>query len=74
MELPRDKIVTYEYDKEISEVRIHTKILVRCKDCKHFVKRDAGHPDYDYCKRLISRVIRPDFYCADGERKESDNG
>lgn len=44
--------------------------VVRCKDCKHYVKSDAEHPDCDFCKRLICGTIRPDFFCADGERKE----
>ena len=43
--------------------------VVRCKDCKHYRTSDAGHPDCDYCDRLICGTIKPDFYCADGERK-----
>ena len=44
--------------------------VVRCKDCKWYCKSDPGHPDCDFCKRLICGTIKPDFYCADGERKE----
>lgn len=44
--------------------------VVRCKDCKHYRTSDAGHPDCDYCNRLICGTVRPDFYCADGERRE----
>jgi hypothetical protein len=44
--------------------------VVRCKDCKHYRTSDAGHPDCDYCNRLICGTVRPDFYCADGERKD----
>ena len=45
--------------------------IVRCKDCKWYCKSDPGHPDCDFCKRLICGTIKPDFYCADGERKEN---
>ena len=47
--------------------------IVRCKDCKWFCMSDPGHPDCDYCKRLICGAIKPDFYCADGERKGKTN-
>lgn len=43
--------------------------VVRCKDCKHYHKADRGHPDTEWCKRLICGTIKPDFYCADGERR-----
>lgn len=43
--------------------------VVRCKDCKHYHKSDAGHPDCEWCKRLICGTIKPDFFCADGERR-----
>ena len=43
--------------------------VVRCKDCVHYHKADRGHPDTDWCKRLICGTIKPDFFCADGERK-----
>lgn len=44
--------------------------LIRCKDCKHYVKSDVEHPDCDFCKRLICGTIDFDFFCADGERRE----
>lgn len=43
---------------------------IRCEDCKHYRESDAGHPDCGYCNRLICGTVRPDFYCADGERKD----
>lgn len=46
--------------------------IVRCKDCVHYHKADKGHPDTDWCKRLICGTIKPDFFCADGERKEDE--
>ena len=45
--------------------------VVRCKDCKFYHKADRGHPDTDWCKRLICGTIKPDFFCADGERRET---
>ena len=43
--------------------------VVRCKDCVHYHKSDKGHPDCEWCKRLICGTIKPDFFCADGERR-----
>lgn len=43
--------------------------VVRCKDCVHYHKADRGHPDTDWCKRLICGTIKPNFFCADGERR-----
>ena len=44
--------------------------VIRCKDCKHYRKSDARHPDCEWCKRLICGTVKPDFFCADGERRE----
>lgn len=49
--------------------RVESVDVVRCKDCKHYHKADRGHPDTEWCKRLICGTIKPDFYCADGERR-----
>ena len=40
--------------------------IVRCKDCVYYHKADRGHPDTEWCKRLICGTVKPDFYCADG--------
>lgn len=50
--------------------------LIRCKDCKHLI----DHPlfmDDGYCEKMRNyRYIKlkpdPNWYCADGERKEGD--
>lgn len=47
--------------------------VVKCKDCVHLVKSDPGHPDCDYCERLICGTVQPDFFCAAGKRRK-DNG
>ena len=46
--------------------------LVRCKNCRHW---DKGHTEE--CTNLDSVCFRnglckPDWYCADGERKEGE--
>lgn len=43
--------------------------VVRCKDCKHYREADPAHPDCDWCNRMICGTIKPDFFCADGERR-----
>ena len=47
--------------------------VVRCWECKYYREGDPEHPDCGYCKRLICGTVAPDFYCADGERKDDDN-
>lgn len=46
----------------------HTQEIVRCKDCKHFA------PDgvYTMCYRHNGLSQGTDWYCADGERRESE--
>lgn len=38
--------------------------LVRCKDCKYL------DSDWDYCPMLDKDDVEPEWFCADGERKE----
>ena len=40
--------------------------VVRCKDCT------VPHNKYTGCPRLNGLIPPPDFYCADGERKEDE--
>ena len=42
--------------------------VVRCKDCKHHEDEENGMV---YCKREIGGWVDEDWFCADGERKES---
>ena len=52
--------------------------VVLCKDCKHYVVRHltkAMEPDKRYkpdvcIKERYIKPRRPDWYCADGERRE----
>ena len=52
--------------------------VVRCKDCKHgqpMIYRHTERPCI-MCSHLgsgfFARVFNPDWYCADGERRESE--
>ena len=45
--------------------------LIHCKDCKHFRKADNAMVANQYCRNLHIAVPN-DWFCADGERKESD--
>ena len=48
--------------------------VVRCKDCINFGKLPIdhhGHQPY-WCKNLNIYSEGPDWFCADGERKEDD--
>ena len=47
--------------------------VVRCGECKHYRDGDQEHPDCGYCKRLICGTVVPDYYCADGERKDDES-
>ena len=42
-----------------------------CKDCKHkgWVQEPCHGKSIDYC-RLLDMVVRPDFFCSDGEPDE----
>ena len=39
--------------------------LIRCKDCKHY----THHFTFDLCS-LTVLPRKPEFYCADGERRD----
>lgn len=60
----------------ISEIKDDREIyrgeLIRCKDCKYYVQPFKCYPDYAFCKRVKYVGIRPDFFCADGKRRDSD--
>ena len=40
--------------------------LIRCKDCKHY------DSDTQSCLDGLDGIFQPDWFCADGERKEGD--
>lgn len=46
--------------------------IVRCRDCERFAKDDSDH-DFRtgwWCKRWNTDMIKPDCFCAWGERKD----
>ena len=46
--------------------------LIRCKDCIHYFEDGCGNTNYDSpAKRLL--VVKPDWFCADGEKKEQND-
>ena len=40
--------------------------IVRCKDCKHYDSETQS------CLDGLDGIFQPDWYCADGERKDGD--
>ena len=72
MELPRDTIVTYSYDIEIGEVLVHTEMLVRCKDCKHYhCRSDKGGPyEWGHCE-FFKTGMSHNNYCSCAERRDT---
>lgn len=60
-----DEIVDVQPSADVVEV-------VRCKDCKHSKYRE-DYDDYECEASGCGLVNNADFYCADGERKETDD-
>ena len=46
--------------------------VVRCRDCKHFAVDQSDHEYRSgwWCKRWGTDMVKPDGFCAWGERKE----
>ena len=56
--------------KETGNAPITVAELVRCKDCKHWNRRECG--SYGTCESEnmnICGFTDADWFCADGERK-----
>lgn len=46
--------------------------VVRCKDCKHYNTTGCG-AGFGWCEdTVVNTGIWDDFYCADGERRDSE--
>lgn len=55
---------------DIIEMFINGEPVVRCKDCQWF---DKDGDMYDgYCDKHGLALVKDDFYCADGERKDGE--
>ena len=65
-----------EWDEIITRVSKQPTLdavpVVRCGECKHcFV--DGDNVRFNVCELTHNRVQSDDWFCADGERKESNN-
>lgn len=59
---PLEAVADYLLDNDVVPV-------VRCKDCKHYLYDDF---DGAYVCMQLSKYVKPDFWCAHGERKDDD--
>ena len=67
------KLAIEALEKEIDKApTVDAVPVVRCKDCIHGYDASCGVCGA-YCGYLDC-VVLPEFYCADGERKENKNG
>ena len=58
-----------QYEKGYADGRwARDSEIVRCKDCKHWMDIDNGRQKHEMCAQLV-----PEWYCADGERKETED-
>lgn len=57
-----------ELEKAIKDVNEHIVMIVRCKECKYYDLRDGRCFNRHSSSR--ERMCTPDWFCADGERKE----
>lgn len=57
---------------EIAEWIKGAEQVVRCKDCVHWAKNNA-HVTYGDCSNFVGVFVPKNWYCADGERKDSEN-
>lgn len=45
--------------------------VVRCKGCKY---HEDEVPSMVWCPNIVGNWVNDDWFCADGERKETENG
>ena len=66
-----DKGCRVQLEKDALELLKEQEAVVRCKDCKHWYFADNRIPceQENICGRN-GIVVTPDWFCADGERKE----
>lgn len=57
---------------EVVEHAEKVQELVRCKDCKYYVEEVGACTRSDII-RSDMRIIMPNWFCADGVKKEQDN-
>ena len=54
------------YTDAIALLREQEPEIVRCKDCKHYDQ------DTQSCNNGLDGIFLPDWFCADGERRDDD--
>lgn len=64
-------IIDYLTDGTDFQYFDNTGTIVRCKDCEYW-DNTWTEDSTGFCGNVDGRTT-PDFFCADGERKESDN-
>lgn len=64
----KEFVVPVSDEGNIAFIRNGLKLpeLVRCKDCKHYDSETQS------CLDGLDGIFQPDWYCADGERKDGD--
>ena len=62
------EVTVYFKDTMMKKGVCETDDVVRCKDCKHY------DSDTQSCLDGLDGIFQPDWYCADGERKDGDDG
>ena len=67
----REFIITCVNEKDADQIEREypNSVLVRCKDCKHY---DANYYDDQGTCYLDGWGVHADFFCANGERRESE--
>ena len=75
-DINKDELIkALQYDRHQYEVGYadgrfaRDREIIRCRDCKH---RTTDEPGMVYCESIIGGWVKDDFYCADGERRETE--
>jgi len=62
-----------EWGESVADFTVREEV-VRCRDCKRFAVDQSDHEYRSgwWCKRWDTDMVKPDGFCAWGERKESE--
>ncbi len=61
----------YHFSNDGLNINVEIRPLVKCKECKHLGENDG----YYFCNATgIAFGDKPNWFCADGERKEQSDG
>ena len=59
-------VMMLKLDKDKTRPVLETHPLILCEDCKHWEPERDGYCPYNHIYTV------PDFFCADGEHKETE--